>query len=113
MDGDQSHAPPQPGRRRDSRISLANRVLAQHVVLLGIRLTCEPEQVGHITKRMAKERSKPKPPEKPNLGLEDFQQPEENQGLSLDQLSEAYAQLLDKGDDPYREPPPPPDELPA
>lgn len=55
---------------------------------------------------MAKARSKPKPPEKPNLGLEDFQQPEENEGLSLDQLSEAYAQLLDKGDDPYREPVP-------
>lgn len=58
---------------------------------------------------MARARSKTKPAEKPNLGLEDFRQPEENQGLSLDQLSEAYAQLLDKGDDPYREPPPPSD----
>lgn len=61
---------------------------------------------------MAKARSKPKPPEKPNLGLEDFQQPEGEEGLSLDQLSEAYAQLLDKGEDPYRVPPPPPDEMP-
>lgn len=60
---------------------------------------------------MAKARSKPKPPEKPILGLEDLQQPEENEGLSLDQLSEAYAQLLDKGDDPYTEPAPP-DDLP-
>lgn len=57
---------------------------------------------------MAKARSKAKSPERPNLGLEDFQ-PEENQGLSLDQLSEAYAQLLDKGDDPYRDPSPPAD----
>ncbi len=30
-------------------------------------------------------------------------------GLSLDQLSEAYAQLIDGGIDPYRRPTPPPE----
>jgi segregation and condensation protein B len=57
---------------------------------------------------MAKQRKGSKPVA-PGLGLDDFKQPQEEQGLSLDQLSEAYAQLLEKGIDPYREPAPPAD----
>ena len=34
-------------------------------------------------------------------GLEDFAAPPEDQGLSLDELSQAYAELLEQGDDPY------------
>jgi len=37
------------------------------------------------------------------LGLDDFIEPDE-QGLSLDELSQAYAALLAKGTDPYPEP---------
>jgi segregation and condensation protein B len=50
---------------------------------------------------MAKSRTKPVP----QSGKSAARNESAAQGLSLDQLSEAYAQLLDKGDDPYREPP--------
>ena len=36
-----------------------------------------------------------------DLGLDDFNQPPGDEGLSLDQLSEAFAEMLDDGDDPY------------
>jgi segregation and condensation protein B len=42
----------------------------------------------------------------PDLGLDNFQQPpEDDPGLPLDELSRAYASLLDRGDDPYEEAP--------
>ena len=40
------------------------------------------------------------PPE--DLGLEDFAKPADDLGLSLEDLSEAYAQLIDGGTDPYQ-----------
>jgi segregation and condensation protein B len=36
-------------------------------------------------------------------GLQDFHDPPDDTGLSLDQLSEAYSQLLDRGAEPYEE----------
>jgi segregation and condensation protein B len=44
-----------------------------------------------------------------NLGLEDFAEPDD-QGLSLDELSQAYAALLGKGADPYQQAGDPPRE---
>jgi segregation and condensation protein B len=38
-----------------------------------------------------------------DLGLEGFAQPSDEDGLSLEELSEAYAQLVDGGDDPYHD----------
>jgi segregation and condensation protein B len=35
------------------------------------------------------------------FGLDDFQHPPEDQGVSLDELTKAYADLLGRGDDPY------------
>ena len=43
------------------------------------------------------------------MGLEQFEAVADDQGISLDQLSQAYALLLGKGDDPY-EPPAEPQE---
>lgn len=37
-----------------------------------------------------------------DLGLEDFSQPSDEHGMSLEDLSEAYAQLIDSGDNPYQ-----------
>ncbi len=37
-----------------------------------------------------------------NLGLDGFLQPADDDGLSLDELSQAYADLLKQGDDPYQ-----------
>lgn len=37
----------------------------------------------------------------PSLELDPFQHPPEDQGLSLDQLTKAYADLLNRGEDPY------------
>jgi len=45
-----------------------------------------------------------------DLGLDQFEAVTDDQGISLDQLSQAYAQLLGKGDDPY-EPPAEPREV--
>jgi segregation and condensation protein B len=45
-----------------------------------------------------------------DLGLAQFEAVTDDQGISLDQLSQAYAQLLGKGEDPY-EPPPQPREM--
>jgi len=45
-----------------------------------------------------------------DLGLGQFEAVTDDQGISLDQLSQAYAQLLGKGDDPY-EPPAEPREV--
>lgn len=39
-----------------------------------------------------------------DLGLDQFEAIADDQGISLDQLSQAYAQLLGKGDDPYEPP---------
>ena len=36
-----------------------------------------------------------------NLGLDGFSEPEDEGGLSLDQLSDAYSQLINDGDSPY------------
>ncbi|NLX57399.1 MAG: SMC-Scp complex subunit ScpB [Planctomycetaceae bacterium] len=47
-----------------------------------------------------------------DLGLEQFEAVTDDQGISLDQLSQAYAQLLGKGEDPY-EPPAAPREMEA
>jgi segregation and condensation protein B len=44
--------------------------------------------------------------EPPDLGLGSFQQPpEDDPGMSLDELSQAYASLLEQGADPYDEAP--------
>lgn len=43
--------------------------------------------------------------EEQDLGLEQFVNPDDDQGISLDELSEAYAELLSQGDDPYHETP--------
>ena len=41
-----------------------------------------------------------------DYGLEDFKNPSDDQGLSLEELSEAYAQVaMDAGDDPYEQRP--------
>lgn len=48
-----------------------------------------------------------------DLGLESFRQPPPDEpGLSLDELSQAYANLLEQGDDPYT-PVPDPDPTPG
>ena len=53
---------------------------------------------------MAKKPSS-KPPQSESLGLDAFRQPTEDAGgLSLDQLSAAFAEMLSTGDDPYRDP---------
>lgn len=44
-----------------------------------------------------------------DLGLDGFTNPPDDQGLSLEDLSEAYAQLIDAGDDPYQKVAPPED----
>jgi segregation and condensation protein B len=43
------------------------------------------------------------PPEADSLGLDGFAEPDD-QGLSLDELSQAYAALLNRGADPYPQP---------
>jgi len=48
----------------------------------------------------------PEPPTAESLGLDDFVEPAD-QGLSLNELSQAYAALLAKGTDPYSDAPPP------
>ena len=57
------------------------------------------------------------PPDDESLGLEGFADPDDDVGISLDELSQAYAELIDQGDDPYETPPPDEDvptvELPA
>lgn len=59
------------------------------------------------------------PPLAEDLGLGQFEVIADEQGISLDDLSKAYAALLGKGDDPYEPPPerptggaPPPDPVP-
>jgi len=47
-----------------------------------------------------------------DLGLGQFEAVTDDQGISLDQLSQAYAQLLGKGEDPY-EPPAAPRDMEA
>jgi segregation and condensation protein B len=54
----------------------------------------------------------PDPPTAESLGLDDFVEPDD-QGLSLDELSQAYAALLAKGSDPYSEAPSDADQPPA
>ena len=44
--------------------------------------------------------SKERPPEQPDLHLDDFQEPPDD-GISLDELSGSLASLLGQGDDPY------------
>ncbi|MEX2141436.1 MAG: SMC-Scp complex subunit ScpB [Pirellulales bacterium] len=39
-----------------------------------------------------------------DLGIESFQNPAEDEGLSLDSISQAFAAMLATGDDPYRSP---------
>ena len=46
---------------------------------------------------------------KRELGLEGFQQAPQDEGLSLDELSEAFAQVLSDGSDPYEAASPPDD----
>jgi segregation and condensation protein B len=61
------------------------------------------------------------PPLAEDLGLAQFEAVADDQGISLDDLSKAYAALLGKGDDPYEPPPerqtgggtPPPDPIPS
>ena len=47
----------------------------------------------------------------PDLGLEQFAAPSDEMGLSLEELSEAYASLLSGGADPYSPAPPAENEL--
>src|SRR5687767_601494 len=54
-----------------------------------------------MKKRPAQKKSAPAPP---TLALDDFQAPPEDQGLSLEELSTAYAELLQRGSTPYAEP---------
>ncbi len=42
--------------------------------------------------------------EAPGLGIDSFQHPPEEEGLSLDSISQAFAAMLATGDDPYRTP---------
>ena len=46
------------------------------------------------------------PPAAPtdDLGLQQFEAVADEQGISLDELSQAYAELIRKGDDPYEPP---------
>ncbi|HXT57953.1 MAG TPA: hypothetical protein VN699_04930, partial [Pirellulales bacterium] len=46
----------------------------------------------------------------PPLGLETFQQPSPDQGLSLNELSQAFAGMMGAGQDPYAEPTPKDDD---
>lgn len=48
-----------------------------------------------------KPKSNPPPPDALALGLEGLRAPPEDLGLSLDELSQAYASLLGAGDDPF------------
>lgn len=56
-------------------------------------------------------RNGPMPSERPesaaagSLDLEEFQRPPDDKGLSLDDLSQAFAQMLASGSDPYQAPP--------
>ena len=52
----------------------------------------------------------PSPDPQPPLGLETFQQPSPDQGLSLHDLSQAFAGMMGAGEDPYAEPAPEEDE---
>ncbi len=52
---------------------------------------------------MADSESNPSNEEQP-LGLDAFQQPPADRGLSLNELSEAFAEMLGSGQDPYAEP---------
>lgn len=51
------------------------------------------------------EAEQPTPDSGPDLGLGDFCAPAEQQGLSLDELAAAFAGVMDKGSDPYEQPP--------
>lgn len=42
------------------------------------------------------------PEQNPDLGLDGFEHPSDDEGLSLDELSQAYVSLLDEGSDPYQ-----------
>ena len=42
-----------------------------------------------------------------DLGLTEFRSPPADEGISLDRLTEAFAEMLGKGDDPYEAPPTP------
>jgi segregation and condensation protein B len=63
------------------------------------------------SKKLPKSAS-PDPPTAESLGLDDFVEPDD-QGLSLDELSQAYAALLAKGADPYSAAPPHHDQPPT
>ena len=52
----------------------------------------------------------PNPNPQPPLGLETFQQPSPDQGLSLNELSQAFAGMMGAGQDPYAEPAPKDDD---
>ncbi len=55
-----------------------------------------------MTKQPTSKTSDSDEPNSPaDLGLDDFHQPPAEEGLSLDQLSEAFAEMLGDGDDPY------------
>jgi segregation and condensation protein B len=54
--------------------------------------------------RVKKAKESANPPIDPQLGLQGFQAGPEDQGLSLEELSTAYAELLQRGATPYEEP---------
>lgn len=54
------------------------------------------------------ERPRLMPPPEVSLGLEDFAAPADDQGLSLEELGQAYAAMLHQGADPYPQPGDPP-----
>jgi segregation and condensation protein B len=69
---------------------------------------------------MAKKKKQPEqevapaepPPSAEELGLENFQAPPVDEGLSLDKLSSAFAEMLGGGDDPYSAPEEPAEAVP-
>lgn len=64
-------------------------------------------------KRKSGQPPEPTRPVNEVLGLEAFQAAPESDGLSLEELTSAYADLLNRGDDPYSNVPPPAEEPPA
>ncbi len=64
------------------------------------------------SKKNAPNNAPPSAPTAESLGLDDFVEPDD-QGLSLDELSQAYAALLAKGNDPYSTAPTETDQSPA
>lgn len=90
----------------DLRFAICKRVLPaiyQYQIAKSLFLSCSNSLGGAIVAGMKKRHAPKNPPAPPTLELEDFQTPPEDQGLSLEELSTAYAELLQRGSTPYAE----------